>query len=621
MSRPLWLASVHHDGSSMYLFADKPKIGDSVTVRLRAGLTAPIEKVYLRTAPDGEQEIVPMHLVTATDNCRWWEVTLKLRMPRTGYRFLISTAEGGWWYNAAGITRYNPTDIRDFKLIAGYHAPAWVRHSTFYQIFPDRFYDGDSTSNVHSGEYTAQGKPVVARVWGERPHTHQEGGGYEFFGGDLQGIAQRLDYLQDLGITALYLNPIFTSPSNHKYDVADYYEVDKHFGGNAALVALRRALDERGMRLMLDIVPNHVSATHPWFLAAQTNLQADTAEFFTFRRHPNEYESWLGVRTLPKLNYNSSKLRRLMFESKEAIMRYWLRKPYRIDGWRVDVANMMGRQGEIQLGNKIGRAMRRAVKQESPEMYLLGEHFFDGTSHLQGDELDASMNYQGFTFPLWHWLAAFETPSIWRREWEDNVPLPAAEMAAQWLEFMSAVPWQIVAQQFNLLDSHDTPRILSIVGNDPVRVKIASTLQFTFPGTPCLYYGDEIGLEGAGDPDNRRCMVWDESKWNLDLREHYRQLTRLRKESTALQAGGFQIIYAQDETVAYQREAEAEGLLVVARRSDDGLKALPVAHTNLTDGMQLVEYFSGASAMVGEGLLPLTTLPSVGAQIWIYKSK
>jgi alpha-glucosidase len=497
MSQAGWQNLIHHDGSPLFIETEELQIGKPVTIRLRAPLDAPLEKVFVRTAPDGEQDMTTMRPERDENGFRWWETRLTLRMPSTGYRFFLLTSEGSWWYNAAGIFRHNPTDVADFKLLANYQAPHWVQEAVFYQIFPDRFCDGDPTNNVQTGEYIAHGRTVISRQWGENPQPHSKSGSYEFFGGDLQGITRQLDYLQELGVNALYLNPIFTSPSNHKYDVANYKEVDPHFGGNAALIELRQETEKRGIRLLLDIVPNHTSVTHPWFVEAQASPDAESAEFFTFRDHPTEYETWLGVRTLPKLNYRSDLLRNLMYAGDEAIMRYWLRAPYRIDGWRVDVANMMGRQGEIQLGHKIGRAVRRAVKSENPAAYLLGEHFFDGTSHLQGEELDASMNYQGFTFPLWRWLSGFDMPAIWGREWADNTPLPTEALAAQWQNYLATIPWQIAVQQFNLLDSHDTPRIFSIAKEDPELVKIAAALLVAFPGVPCIYYGDEIGLPGA----------------------------------------------------------------------------------------------------------------------------
>jgi hypothetical protein len=183
----------------------------------------------------------------------------------------------------------------------------------------------------------------------------------EFYGGDLAGIEQRLDYLHDLGVNALYLNPIFTAYSNHRYDVVDYFNVDPHLGGNEALASLRRATKERGMRVILDIVPNHCGADHPWFREAQKDLNADSAGFFTFSRHPDEYLCWLGVRSLPKLNYANTQLRARMYSGDPSVFRQWLRPPYSIDGWRIDVANMLGRQGADQLGREVAEGIRWAT--------------------------------------------------------------------------------------------------------------------------------------------------------------------------------------------------------------------------------------------------------------------
>src|SRR5215469_7860413 len=584
-----WTASVHHDGSPRYLVASRFDVGTTVTLRLRAGLEAPIERIFVHTRPDGEQHMEPMRQAGNDAVCQWWEADLQLSGLHNKYRFYLLTAEGGWWLTAAGMLRYTPTDANDFNILANYQAPDWVHDTVFYQIFPDRFADGDPSNNVRSGEYFRYGRSAVARSWGERPHPHGESGGIEFFGGDLQGITQRLDYIQELGASALYLNPIFTAPSNHKYDVEDYKQVDRHFGGDAALVELRQALDERGMQLILDMVPNHCGATNPWFLAAQADPNALTADFFTFRQRPDDFVSWMGVRSMPKLNYRSERLREWIYAGEDAIIRYWLRPPFRADGWRLDVANMLARQGESQLDHKIGRGMRHAVKAESPHAYLFGENFYDGTPQLQGDELDAVMNYRGFSLPLLSWLAGFDIYGTWRPELVDPQPLPTEALAAQWRAFMSPIPWQIATQQFNLLGSHDTPRIATILGDDEARVRVAVTLLFTFPGVPSVYYGDEIGLQGGGDPDNRRCMPWDSREWNADRREFYQALMKLRRTSPALRRGGYQLLYASGDTLAFQRESNEEQLIIVARRSDDGLGELPVCHGGVPDGMHLRE--------------------------------
>ncbi len=616
MSNVHWSQSVHHDGSPYYVSFDPTSSHPQIKLRLRASKTAPITRLFVRTIPDGEQRFVPMQIVASDELSSWWEAEIRLHMLRTNYRFFFNTTEGNWSLTANGMVQYTPTDATDFKFLHRYHAPSWVQESVFYQIFPERFADGDSSNNVKSGEYVCYEYPVVAQTWGELPSQTGAAGNAHFFGGDLQGIVQHMDYLTDLGVSALYLTPIFTSPSNHKYDIVNYREVDPHFGGEQALIALREALDERGMRLMLDIVPNHCSAMHGWFLEAQREPTATTRSYFTFGATLDNYESWLGVRSLPKLNYHSESLREEMYAGEDAIMRYWLRPPYRIDGWRIDVANMLARQGESQLEHKIGRGIRRAVKAESPSMYLIGEHFFDGSAQLQGDELDATMNYRGFSLPLLQWLVGYVDDyslAIPRNEWP---LLPTEALMAQWKAFLAAIPWQIAVQQFNLLGSHDTARLQTIVAGDEALVQVAATLLFTYPGVPSVYYGDEIGLEGGRDPDNRHCMSWEPHTWNMTRRAFYQRLIHERRTAPALREGGFQALYAAGETLAFLRESTDERLLVVARRRDDGLRLLPVQYAGLADGTRLQEILSGTQTVVINGMLPLDSLSSVGAQIW-----
>ena len=614
MQKPDWTQTVHHDGSRRYVEGNY-EIGERLKIRLRVGKDAPVERVFLRSYPDGEQIMAEMKPTATAGASRLWEGELPLTMPVNNYRFFILTTEGGWWFSGAGVTRHWPTDTTDFKILVGYQAPDWVRGAVFYQIFPDRFADGDPANNVRDGEYLYHGKPTVARKWGERPIGKNGQGPREFFGGDLQGIIQKLDYLQDLGVTALYLTPIFTAPSSHKYDVEDYRQVDPHFGGNEALVALRDAMDGRAMRLMLDIVPNHSGMTNSWFVQALADRQAPTTEYFIFRSYPEDYESWWGVKSLPKLNYTSLALRNEMYAGEDSIMRIWLRPPYRIDAWRMDVANMLGRQGETQLGHKIGRGIRKAVKAEAPQAYLIGEHFFDGTSHLQGDELDASMNYRGFSVPLLRWLNGFD---VWYpfHTYADPYFLPTEALAEQWQTYMAPIPWQIALQQFNFLGSHDVPRVLTAMKGDTALARVAAGMLMTFPGVPCIYYGDEIGMEGAGDPDNRRPMIWETEDWNAGLREFYRKLIVLRKQMPVLQEGGFQLLYAAEDTIAFQREIPGERVMVVARRSADNLDALPLKATGLADGVEFRELLTNQTSKITGGKLPLVGFGACDIQIW-----
>ncbi len=601
--------------------AGPASIGDLATLRLRAGLETPIEMVLLRTCPDGEQRFTPMSPEAQPSDrqvgCCWWQVTIRLTQPVTAYRFLILTRDGPWWYNGSGLHRYVPTDAEDFRLLAGYAAPSWVKDSVFYQIFPDRFANGDARNDVREAEFVYRGEPAHARAWGEPPSASGPAAMVEFFGGDLPGIEQRLNYLADLGVNALYLNPVFAAFSNHRYDVVDYYQVDPHLGGDAALASLRQASRERGLRLILDIVPNHCGSMHPWFQAALADPHTPTAEYFTFHHHPDDYACWLGVRSLPKLNYRSEALRKAMYAGPDSVFRYWMRSPFSIDGWRLDVANMLARQGETQLGLEVGRGIRQAVKSENPQAYLLGENFFDASEQLQGDVWDAVMNYSGFSKPLLYWLSHFQV-----RQHGDprlvtvDAPWSTQALVDTWQAYRASIPWEIASQQFNLLGSHDTARILTVVGGDSRLNRLAAGLLLTYPGVPCVYYGDEVGLLGA-ESESRGCMPWDPQVWDPEMRLFYQALIHLRRNSTALSEGGFQVLAVEENMLAYLRDAEAEQVVVVAQRGPGTRPpgALPVGFGGIPDGTLMEEVLSGRQAVVAGGYLPLAALPP-GIEIW-----
>lgn len=612
-------ASIHHDGSARYVRPMTPgplQIGSEVQVRLRAASDAPIERLLLRSCPDGEQFFTEMFPSADEPACRWWQATLRLSMPLTAYRFLLFTRDGAWWYTGGGLQRHLPTDAEDFRILAGYQAPDWVRSSVFYQVFPDRFADGDPSNNVRDNEYQYRGVSARSRRWGDAP-AHGREAMVEFFGGDLPGVEQKLAYLDDLGVNALYFTPLFSAYSNHRYDCVDYENVDSHLGGNQSLASLRRALTGRGMRYLLDIVPNHCGVMHPWFQAAQQDPHAPTAEYFTFTKHPEQYATWLGVASLPKLNYRSAALRRAMYAGPDAVFRRWLRPPYAADGWRIDVANMLARQGAEQLGLEVGREIRRAVKETNPQAYLLGENFFDASWQLQGDTWDASMNYAGFMQPLLYWLTRF---SIHQHAEPRDVASfnrwPTEALARAWQSFRAAIPWQVAAQQFNLLGSHDTPRIATLVEN-PALHRLAVAFLCTYVGAPCIYYGNEIGLGGGDDLEARGCMDWEPAHWDEDLRAFYQKLIHLRRASPALIDGGFQVLYSDENVLAFQRDTDDECLIVVGNRGP-ALQAplhLPVAHGGVANGRSFREVFTGQLLRVEGGFLALPPL-APGAQVW-----
>ncbi len=622
MSWPVYLKSIHHDGSQRYIrrtHSEMIQIGDEIIIRLRSGKDAPIQRIFLRICPDGEQFMIELQAEENSDpsSCKWWSAALNISMPVTNYRFLLILDDLAWWYNGVGFQQHVPTDTDDFRILANYSAPDWVRDSVFYQIFPDRYADGDPNSNINDGDFEYQGLKAKSKNWGEKQGNWPEAM-VEFYGGDLQGVEAHLDYLSDLGVNAIYFNPIFSALSNHRYDVIDYFNVDPHLGGNAALISLRRATEARAMRLIVDIVPNHCGWEHDWFKSAQKDPSFPTAEFFTFHHHPDDYECWLGVRSLPKLNYRSQGLREVIYAGKDSVFRTWLKAPYFLDGWRVDVANMLARHGKDQLETEVWDGIRRAVKEENPTAYLLGENFFDGSSQLQGDKLDATMNYSGFTKPIVYWLSGFVINLPFDvRPMIAPIPWSTQALVNTWEANRAEIPWVIACQQFNLLDSHDTARIINTLGDNPNKLRLAVAFLLTYVGVPCIYYGDEIGMHGADSLEARDCMNWDSGQWDTGLLEYFKKLIKLRRTSTALINGGFQILLVDENVLAFMRDTEESQLIVVGNRGSETCYSLilPVDQAAIPDGCVFIEILSGQSLIVANGNLILPELLP-GAQIW-----
>jgi alpha-glucosidase len=608
---PPWTAGVHHDGSRLYVSNSLPGAGEVVTITLRVPLDAPVEAIYLRSAPDGNGTHTPMQIARRDSISAWWTAPLAITMPRNDYRFRLLTPHGAYFYTALGISRADAPDWFDFTLLADYPAPVWVHDTVFYQIFPDRFYNSDPDSTIADGAYIRDGFPVRRAAWTDMPLPWEESGNVDFFGGDLRGIVQKLDYLTDLGVNALYLNPIFAAHSNHRYDIIDFLRVDSYLGGDNALIDLRRALDERGMRLMLDITPNHTSWNHPWYEnAAQDPANSPTAAYYYFDAETGEAARWAGVNSLIKLNYNSQRLRDIMYRGAGSIFKIWLREPYRIDGWRLDVADTIGRFGMSQLAHEFGRELHAALKADWPQVYLLGEYGFDYSPYLQGDELDAAMNYQGFNTPTQRWLTGYDQGTEHGAPHADTHLLAGAALAEQWQRYLAAVPFALARQQFNQLSNHDVPRALFLADGDKALLRLGAAIQFTFPGVPCIYYGDEIGLTGGIDPDNRRPMPWDKAVWDHELRAYHQTLVNLRRTAPALIDGGYQMLYAADDVLCYQRQSTEQRLIFVGQRGPEPLDSvrIPVRHAGLADGAQLVDVLGERAYTVTDGALTVTDL-------------
>ncbi len=603
---------IHHDGSELFVSSREPSLGDHPVITLRLPTGCRPDHVYLRTCPDGEQAMTAMIKARETEHSLYYQAPLKVTERRMTYRFLLVKGGQALWYNNQGLTEKFTVDEKDFKVIADDLHPSWLDSTVFYQIFPDRFNRGKKFREGGSYEYDGHSRKLLP--WGVTPLHHSLGGNVDFFGGTLRGIEEKLDYIQDIGVKALYLTPVFKSLSNHKYDIIDFFNVDPGFGGNRALARLTRALRNRGMRIILDVTLNHCGIKHEWFQKAYADISSKETGFFTFHSHPDSYEMWLGVRTLPKLNYNSRLLREVMYRKHSSVLRKWLQPPWLIDGWRLDVANMIARQGETQYAHEVGREIRNAVKDENGSAYLLGEHFFDGSSHLQGDELDGAMNYHGFTFPLWRWLT--ELKPWWMKTGSEVIltRMTTGALADSWMEYLSSIPWAVARRQFNFLDTHDTPRIVTTLKHSIPLTKLAVLLLFTFPGVPSIFYGDEVGLSGDGDPWCRQCMIWEKEQWNQELLAHYKALTGFRSSSPALKRGGFEIVKAEDNLLVYLRESREEKLLVVVNRGEESIEGiiLEAGLHGIADRCTFQDFFSHSGFTVEGGKLRIGTLPGKG---------
>ncbi|HJW12386.1 MAG TPA: maltodextrin glucosidase [Albitalea sp.] len=528
--------------------------------------------VLLRCEPDNEALLVTMQYRGRVGELHRFEAELPWDSGNepTVYCFLVIEQGRQQWLAADGTQARLPHRDVMFRVNRTNTPPAWVREQVFYQIFPDRFCQGDPALAVKSGEYMvgSRHRKVVAKHWGALPESAQ--GGIEFYGGDLIGVRRQVDYLQrELGVTALYLNPVFTAPSNHKYDTEDYYHVDPHLGGNEALAALATDLRERGMKLILDAVVNHTGTEHPWFnlqrshdtLGAANSPDSPWRSWYCFDT-AGQYQGWKGHMHLPVLDYRAPGLRERVYAGPNAILRHWMREPYRIDGWRFDVIHMLGEGSGSTNNAHYVREFRRAMREENPQSYVMGEHFSEATRWLQGDQEDGAMNYYGFAHPLREWLAGVDMAAL-------PAQLDTRDFAA-WLDSARArIPYDNQLAQFNLLDSHDTPRFFSLVGGDEAAMKLAVTLLFAYPGAPCIYYGDEIGLEGGADPDCRRCFDWDRSHWNRELFDHYRALIALRRERVEWRHGGTLGLAAEGDAYAFARFTDAAASVVVLNRGSE----------------------------------------------------
>lgn len=463
--------------------------------------------------------------------------------------------------------------------------PDWAKNAVFYQIFPERFANGNRAND-----------PKGVQPWGSKP-TYDN-----FMGGDLEGATQKLPYLKNLGITAIYFNPLFTSSSNHKYNTGDYMHVDAHFGGDAAFKKFLATAHGMGMKVILDGVFNHTGDDHIFFQdCKEKGPKSPYWNWYTFYGFPvvnspkPNYNSWWGFGTLPQWKAtNHPEVQKYIYDVEE----YWLKQG--IDGWRLDVPN------EID-SDDFWRGFRARAKAINPDAYITGEIWTEADRWLQGDQFDSVMNY-----PLRNAMMGFFNGGYSGSH--GNVPGLNVDQFESWINGLrDKYHPEITQAQFNLISSHDVERFGSIVG-DTNKLKLAVTFQMTYPGAPVVYYGDEIGMTGAKDPDNRQCFPTDGSTYDKDLFNHYKTLIALRNSNSALRTGAFRGIRKHNELqlFAYVREDKQNKVAVMLNNSNANREWDLDVSSVFADGQRLSDPLTGQGYAVQGGHVPLKLRPKQG---------
>lgn len=624
-------AALFCDGTEGYVYPPEPKENELVTFRFRTAKDD-VDRVGLVTSADTyvmEKECTQGEFDYYTFETRLGEEPFR-------YCFEVQSGTEKYYYGRCGISR-EILEYYNFVVVPGFSTPNWAKGAVMYQIFTDRFYNGDKSNDVETNEYYYIGD-YSQRVtnWDKYPANM---GVREFYGGDLQGVMDKLDYLQDLGVEVVYFNPLFVSPSNHKYDIQDYDYIDPHYGkivddggevlpngvtdnsqatkykkrttgfknleaSNELFIKLVEELHRRGMKVILDGVFNHCGSFNKWMdreriyegekdyePGAYISADSPYRSYFRFFKEAPEnwpyngnYDGWWGHDTLPKLNYEDSvKLENYILY----IGRKWVSPPYNVDGWRLDVAADLGRSNEYN--HEFWQKFRRAVKDANPNALILAEHYGDPSDWLKGDEWDTVMNYDAFMEPVTWFLTGMEKHSDEaREELLGNIDNFIGSMA----HHMSNMLTPSLQVAMNELSNHDHSRFLTrtnhMVGrvehlgpeaaNEYVNKAVmreAVVMQMTWVGAPTVYYGDEAGVCGFTDPDNRRTYPWGHE--DQELIAFHKEAIRIHKEHPALKTGSLKILGGEENILSYARFKGHDRIIVVINnRSERAEVKVPV---------------------------------------------
>ncbi len=632
------------DETENYVTPMEPKPGDTVRIRIRTEkdnadcvyfISGTLKQQMVKEFSEGNFDYYMTEITAGTENIY--------------YYFEVSAGRARCFYNKYGVSR-DLQQSKAFCIAPGFSTPDWAKGAVMYQIFTDRFCNGDPTNDVEDREYVYIGEGTVkVRDWNKLPATM---GIREFYGGDLQGVMQKLDYLQELGVEVIYFNPLFVSPSNHKYDIQDYDYIDPHFGvilrddgallregdqcnrnatryinrvtglenleaSNKLFIRLVEELHRRGMRVILDGVFNHCGSFNKWMDREQiyenqagyekgAYVSADSP-YRTFFKFHNEhewpynpfYDGWWGHDTLPKLNYEQSpKLEEYILK----IAAKWVSPPYNVDGWRLDVAADLGFSQEYN--HEFWRKFRRTVKEANPDAIILAEHYGDPGTWLRGDQWDTVMNYDAFMEPLtWFFTGMEKHSDDYQPGMRGNADSFIGAMKYHMASFLA--PSLQVAM--NELSNHDHSRFLTRTNGRVGRVEYlggeaaeynvrpeimreAVVMQMTWPGAPTLYYGDEAGVCGFTDPDNRRTYPWGQE--DLYMLEFHRHAIAMHKRYPVLTHGSFRFLHGEYNCLAYGRFSRTSQIVVVFNNNEEERElVLPVWAVEVTNRQGLKRVF------------------------------
>lgn len=634
-ARAINTAALFSDQGTLYDSNPEPSATQPVTVTLRAAhdnVTA-VEIKYFDTA-DQAFHYVPMHKSSTDPTGRfdYWQGTIPASGSEKYYRFRVTNGTETVWYNAAGASSTQPA-IGDFYIIPGFHTPNWMKNGVMYEIFVDRFYDGNPRNDVTNGEYTYRGCATEQHAWGATTQPSVHGCGSEvFFGGDLAGIDQKLEYIKKtLGANILYLTPIFESPSNHKYDTTNYFKVDPAFGTTRTLEKLIHDVhsDSNGPRgyIILDGVFNHTGAANCWFgrytydhisctvIGADRSKASPYYSWYTFQKWPNKYSMFFNVMDMPKLNYGApgSPVREEIYASRHSVVQTYLRPPFSIDGWRLDSAQMLdanGGPGSDATNHQIMRELRTAVLSANPHAEILGEYWGNASPWLaDGKQWDGAMNYNGFTNPLSEWMCGVN-------ESGKRASIDVTQFDAWLHRTRAAIPVNAQETMTNELGTHDTPRFATRCGGVLAKSELGMIFQFTYVGTPAIYYGDEYGMKGAMPFANRRTFNWSKATLSDPPVALTHRLIAIRHRYAALRTGSFITLLTDNarNVYAFGRFDRTHRIAVVLNNSDKAeAVAVPVWQLSDVNGSKVTDLLTGKQYRVGDGAVRITLAAYHGA--------